>query len=149
LHYRRPFRDSWPLLPPRAILVRAQLSEKVRSENLLSLHSTPTAYLVTPILYFSTVCMYPGLPNLNLAATTESSFDLDNLDDISDWDTDQLSPSFSLSFSPSARLQIHRSTSLQTEGMSSATISTPKAMPPLHRYTLSTQTRIGADKLVL
>ncbi|RYO32488.1 hypothetical protein AA0111_g4571 [Alternaria arborescens] len=73
--------------------------------------------------------MSPGLPNPNLAATTESSFDLD---DISDWDTDQLSPSFSLFFSPSARLQIHRSTSLQTEGMSSATISTPKAMPPLH-----------------
>ncbi|RYN51240.1 hypothetical protein AA0114_g5620 [Alternaria tenuissima] len=72
--------------------------------------------------------MSPGLPNPNLAATTESPFDLDDLDDISDWDTDQLSPSFSLS----ARLQIHRSTSLQTEGMSSATISTPKAMPPLH-----------------
>ncbi|CAN9249591.1 unnamed protein product [Alternaria alternata] len=72
--------------------------------------------------------MSPGLPNPNLAATTESPFDLDDLDDISDWDTDQLSPSFS----PSARLQIHQSTSLQTEGMSSATISTPKAMPPLH-----------------
>ncbi|CAN9264260.1 unnamed protein product [Alternaria alternata] len=55
--------------------------------------------------------MSPGLPNPNLAATTESPFDLDDLDDISDWDTDQLSPSFS----PSARLQIHQSTSLQTE----------------------------------